>query len=161
MADGEGADVHSNTKVNVNWFNVNIPTILAVAAVGWGIASYISDINSRLGENERSRVSQGVQAEKQFETIKATLDELDNLPLRMTTVESQLLSTNQRLDRLVENLTGSVENLRREVNSVGTKVEVLSSKIDGLTPEKRAAIREGQGAASLDNTSQPPARLMK
>lgn len=148
--------MHSNTKVNVNWFNVNVPTILAIAGLGWGIASYIIELRTKVLELESYRVSRAVSTDQKFGELQKELDLLSNVPFRMNAVETQLLSTNARLDRLVENLSGSVEALRKEVNAVGTKVEVLSSKIDSLGPQSpsRASIRAAPDAASLDNTFQ-------
>lgn len=126
----EVPEMHSNTNVRVNWFNVNVPTILAVLGVGWGIATYVADMQTRISGVEDS-VSEA----------QTSLDNLVSIPYRMNAVEGQIVQTNARLDRLIENLTNSVDLLRKDVNTVGTKVEVLSSKIDALGPEKKAGFQ--------------------
>lgn len=147
-------EMHSDTRLNVNWFNVNIPTIIAVLGVGWAIASYVSDMKGRITEIENYRVQRSAQTDKAFASIEATLENLANTPFRMTNVEAQIASTNARLDRLVESLSGSVEMLRKDVNSVGTKVEVLSSKIDGWSPQDSSKRTELTGEDVLRNTLQ-------
>lgn len=156
MANGEASDMNSNTKVNVNWFNVNVPTILAVLGVAWGISTYINDMQNAIEEIERYRVSRGQSTDEKFNRINNTLEKLNDLPTRVTTVETQILATNARLDRLVENLTNSVEALRKDVNVVGTKVEVLSSKIDSINGvPKRASFSRGGGALALPRSIYP------
>lgn len=126
----EVPEMHSNTNVRVNWFNVNVPTILTVLGVGWGVATYVADMQQRISGVENS-----------VGDTQTSLDNLVSIPYRMTNVEGQIVQTNARLDRLIENLTGSVEALRKDVNTVGTKVEVLTSKIDNLSPTDKTNFR--------------------
>lgn len=130
--------MQQTTALRVNWLNVNVPTIVALFGVGWGVVSYISDINSRLEQVEFTQSQGGQQAKEAFNRIQLKLETIDDLPYRMTTVEGQIAATNQRIDRLVESLTNSVELLRKDVGALSTKVEVLTSKIDAISPTKPA-----------------------
>lgn len=141
MADSEGTQVQQSTALRVNWLNVNVPTIVALAGVGWGVATYIDDMGDRLEkvegqatQSEAYRVQRVAQSDKRFDALEVQLDTLNTIPMRVQSVENQIEATNTRLDRLVETLSNNVEMLRKDIAGLTTKVEVLSSKIDTLSP---------------------------
>lgn len=141
MADQpvEGTDVQQNTKFNVNWLNVNVPTILAVIGVGVTLIYKGADMENRLAQVEQFRVSRTEAADKKFDDIQHALAPLVNLPYRVGVLEQQQVATGMRIDRLTEIVSGTMEMIRKDIGLLSTKVEVLSSKIDGLTPAKRAS----------------------
>lgn len=131
----------------INWTQVNIPTILAVLGVGWGVANYVSKIDNRLGNVEEYRVSRGVQTDKNFADVNRRLDGLastyQDLPIRVNIVEKSIDNVEKRQDRLSELILDSVEGIRKDVNTVGTKVEVLSSKVDDIFPQRKTSLERG------------------
>lgn len=137
--------MQSNGTFRVNWFNVNVPTILALAGVGWGIVQYIDNqsdrierVEEKIQRSEEFRVQRTAQSDKRFDGLEGQLDSLNTIPMRVQSLEREIEATNARLDRLVETLTQNVEMIRKDIAGLTTKVEVLSSKIDTLGPAKRA-----------------------
>lgn len=130
--------VMQSTKLNVNWLNFNVPTILAVLGAGWGVASYVNGMEARLEKVEDYRVTRSAVTDRKFDDIQRALDPLANMPYRVGVLEQGQIATNQRIDRFMEVITNGMEAIRKDVNTLGTKVEVLSNKIDNLSPPRKA-----------------------
>jgi hypothetical protein len=128
-----------SSKVNVNWFNFNVPTILAVLGVGWAVASYVKDMETRLTIIEQYRVSRSAITDRNFDEIQKQLEPVPNLTYRVNIVEQQIASVNLRLDRFTETLSSWLDAIRKDVVAVGTKVEVLSTRIEQRmsSPDRR------------------------
>lgn len=135
----------------VNWTQVNVPTVLAVAAAAWGILSYVTDMKSELRRMEEFRVQRSQQTDTNFANVNKSIAELSgrfdayrdsskDLPFRVTSLERGLDETNKRVDRLSELLLNGIDALRKDINLVGTKVEVLSSKVDSAFPQRKASL---------------------
>lgn len=138
MANDREAAVQ-NGKVHVNWFNFNVPTILAVAGVGWAVASYVASMEARIEKIEEYRVSRSAITDRNFDDIERQLEPLENMPYRMNIVEQQIISTNQRLDRFTELISNTLDAIREDVAALDKKVEVLSSKFDSILPPRQRA----------------------
>jgi hypothetical protein len=134
----ESTDVQ-NGKVNVNCFNFNVPTIVAVLGVGWGVASYIKGMEARIEKIEEYRVTRSSTTDRKFDDIQQALIPLANMPYRVNVLEQQATAINIRIDRFTELISNTMELIRKDVNTLGTKVEVLSEKIDNMAAQPKKA----------------------
>lgn len=117
----------------INWTQVNVPTILAVLGVGWGVANYISRIDNRVENNDTSLTELSAQIDMMSKNHQ-------DIPYRVMTVEKGLDAVGRQQDRLSELILTSVEGIRKDVSAVGTKVEVLSSKMDDVIPQRKTML---------------------
>lgn len=154
--------MRTNSEVQVNTRQFNVPTIASVVAVGITIITYASGIKSdavelrtRIDQIEAYRVSQNAQLDRHFDDVQGKLDEFNGVPHRLGVVENQVTVVNARIDRFTELLSTTLEAIRKDIANVATKVEVLSSKLD----------QEKQTRASPTNllrlAGPPPAALSK
>jgi len=134
--------MQSDATVTFNWFRVNLPTIVCIATLGLWIVNANHEQKNRLDQMEQFRVIRTKETDGNFAAVKnavdilgAKIEPLNNLQYRTQQLEMQQLELNKRLDRIMENLTGSLEMIRKDVGSLSTKVEVLSGKIDRLRDE--------------------------
>ncbi len=136
--------MRNDREVRVNWFNINIPTILAVASAAIGLIVWVNDLKNDVEESVEYRKTRAVQTDKNFADLNAIVRPLAeanaNLTYRMGQNEGAIKATNERIDRLAENLLNSMEGLRKDVAALSTKVEVVSSKLDTLAENKRASL---------------------
>lgn len=128
----------------INWTQFNVPTIIAVLGVGWGVANYISKIDSRVQAGEDYRISRSKQTDDNFKLLNTRIDVLaqtyQDIPYRVGSTEKGIEALTLRQDRLSDLLLGNVDALRKDVNSLGTKFEVMSSKLDDVLPQKRTQL---------------------
>ena len=129
----------------INWTQVNVPTILAVAGAAWAIFQYFGDFDSRLTKMEDYRVTRSAVTDQKFvdlgnnvAAIQLKLEQLNGIPYRVDVIERGLQDFARRMDRLSENMQGGIGEVRKDVNAIDKKLEVISSKIDDLVPQKRA-----------------------
>lgn len=134
----EGNNVNQDKEVNVNWLRINVPSLVTVVVTGISVAMYIQSMSSRVQTLESNGKSRSDQVDKNFDDIKSALAPLVNLPYRMSSVESNLVVTNQRMDTYLQTIGAKIDGMGDRVSTMSTKVEVLSQKIDSITPEKRA-----------------------
>lgn len=118
--------------MTVNWFNVNMPTILAVVAMGTGTITYINHLESRIAQVENYRAMRSGQVDKTFADIGAQLSLLNNLPYRMGQVEANVNSSNVRMDRIADSVLESVEGIKKDVGAMSTQVSLIGQKQDML-----------------------------
>ena len=137
----------------INWTNVNVPTILAVAGAAWGVFSYIQGLDSRLTKMEEYRVTRSAVTDDKFEQISranAVQDQkidglgslLSNLPYRVGVLESAILETGKRMDRMSDAVIQGRDETRKDLNAVSVKLEVISSKLDDIVPQRKADASE-------------------
>lgn len=137
----------------VNWTQVNVPTILAVAGAAWGIFSYIQGFDSRLMKMEDSGVTRSVATADKLEQINranAIQDEkidgivqlVSNLPYRVGVLERAVSETGERIDRMSDLLIQGRDETRKDLNAVSVKLEVISSKLDDILPQRKADASE-------------------
>ena len=128
----------------INWTQVNVPTILAVAGAAWAIFQYFGDFDSRLMKMEDKDASRSVFTDQKFSdlgnslaAVQLKLEQLNGIPYRVDVIERGLQDFARRMDRLSENMQGGIGEVRKDVNQIDKKLEVISSKIDDLVPQKR------------------------
>lgn len=125
----------------INWTQVNVPTILAIAGAAWGVFQYVGDFDKRLSASEQqakieteanrnkladiTRLIGDVQSE-----LRSTRQFVENVPYRVGQLEAGLTEQSRRTDRISEALASSLDALRKDVSALGVKIEVLSSKLE-------------------------------
>lgn len=125
--------MNQNRQLNVNWFNINVPTILAVIGTAIGLVKYIDSIDDRT-ETLTNSVSD----------IKTQLQSLNDIPFRVLTSEGLInqldarqkessTQLNARIDRISETVVNAFEVIRKDIGSLSTDVQVQSNKIDNLS----------------------------
>ena len=129
----------------VNWTQVNVPTILAVAGAAWAIFQYFGDFDSRLMKMEDKDASRNITTDQKFTDLgtsitdlRVKLEQLSGIPYRVDVVERGLQDFARRLDRLSESMQGGIGEVRKDVNAIDKKLEVISSKIDDIVPQRKA-----------------------
>lgn len=129
--------------MTINWTQFNVPTIIAVLGVGWGVANYISKIDSRVENIEKT----STQSEQSFKNLNARIDLLANtyqdIPYRVGAAEKGIAGVDEKQNRLSELLLNSVDGIRVQINGLGTKVEVMSSKMDDILPLRKTSLERG------------------
>lgn len=122
-----------NRQLNVNWFNINVPTILAILVTGIGLVRYIDSIDDK-ADNLSNSMSE----------VKTQLQSLSDIPFRVLTSEGLInqldarqkesaVQLNVRIDRISETVVNAVDAIRKDIGFLSTKLEVQSTKIDNLT----------------------------
>jgi len=135
----------------INWTQVNVPTILAVAGAAIGLFNYIGDFDKRLSEQEQYRTIRSSQTDSNFAMVNKSIEGLrydqnlvresvENIPYRVGVVEQGLIEQGKRTDRLSELILNNMDVFRKDINQLGTKIEVLASKIDDNFPSKRTQL---------------------
>jgi len=125
--------VNQNRQLNVNWFNINVPTILAVIGTAIGLVKYIDSIDDRT-ETLTNSVSD----------IKTQLQSFNDIPFRVLTSEGLInqldarqkessTQLNARIDRISETVVNAFEVIRKDIGGLSTDVQVQSTKIDNLS----------------------------
>lgn len=140
-------EMKSDATLTMNWLRMNVPTLLAIGGLVWYTAQNDAQQEARIDAIEKSRQERSKEADGKFAAINTSVSVLSqrvepmtNVVYRVGVVESQVVETNKRLDRLQEVLLASIEALRKDVNTMSTRVEVLAQKIDAITPIKRAGL---------------------
>lgn len=147
--DGEDKAMHveQNGKLQVNWAQINVPTIIAVAGVLWWTATKQERQDARLdtfdvyiNTREKERTLRSAEINKMLETLTTKTSPIENLTYRITVTEQGIADVNRRVDRVGD----SMQNIRDDVGSLSSKIDVLTEQVKAAFPKK----------AELDNT--PP-----
>lgn len=117
----------------INWTQVNVPTIVTVLGVAYGIVTYFNDLDGRLENTEKNVV-------EMKSDIASTKTSFQDIPYRVGNLEKGQEEAGKRVDRLADIVLSGNEALRKEVNTLGTKIEVLSSKMEDAFPKRRSAL---------------------
>ena len=135
-----------NRQVNINWLNVNVPTIVAVLTAVVTIVVYVNRLEGRIAVGETTAAERGKQTDAAFTDIRLQLAPLSTLPYRMQAAETRLDEQGKRIDRISETIVDALDVIRKDINVLSTRVEVqsakideLAGKIDDMTPRRRAA----------------------
>lgn len=133
-------------------FDINWGTVLTlgVPLILGGIGAYYNLADRMTAAETRGKLRGDIADNFQAET-KAKLTAVQDLPMRVTALETQQKEINLRLDRLGDlilsgqdtlrrDLATSTETLRKDVASLGTKVEVLSDRM-GVRPQPGVLVR--------------------
>jgi hypothetical protein len=146
--------MRTNSEVQLNVKQFNIPTIVSVLGVGVTILTYASGIKSdavelrtRIDQLEQYRVSRSATTDRNFDEMQVQLSKFNDVPHRLGVVENQVTVVNARIDRFTELLSTTLEAIRKDIANVATKVEVLGSKLDQA--ERRAQASPTGGSLRL------------
>jgi hypothetical protein len=120
------------------WYgHFNLPTILAVLGVGWGIASYVKDLSNGLESMQVQVQNQNAMALERAKQTDAKFDQLMILPMQVQNLQISDQAQNQRMDRIADTI---IEALRKDINAVSVKVEVLTTKIDNMNGQRKSEL---------------------
>lgn len=127
-------------KARFNVFTIGAILVAAVAqAIGIGVT--YANLNNRIAEGERYRVSRSTSTDAQFASIKQQLEPIGTDRFRLVQLETVVAkdreATDLRIDRVVDSLSAKVDQLNENVSGLRTEVRVLSQKYDN---GKRAAL---------------------
>ncbi len=140
-----GRDMESNARVALNWGTFNIPTIVAVATVGWYTATKQERQDARLDAIEINRAARSAEVNKMLEAMSIKVSPLENVTYRVTVLEQGVADVNRRVDRVADSMQG----IREDIGAVSTKIEVLTNQLQQLLPgQQRANLNEPPKALS-------------
>ena len=132
-----------DTRLRVNWLNVNVPTIasivgMAVLFMNWSSGLTATQVrqDARLEQIEESRATKARETAEQFALIMTAIAKLPNLDYRLTVAESGIVAANQRIDRQSD----AIGDLRDGISRVNTSIEVLTQRIESALPLKKSAL---------------------
>ena len=108
--------------VTINWFRMNLPTIVMILGLGYYVGTNLNDLQKSI-----SNLSQ------ENSELKATTADMSKIIYRVDQLEVGLHRANERTDSLQNTLISSMDLMRRDINRLTTQVEVLSSRVGILT----------------------------
>lgn len=111
-----------DATVTLNWFRMNVPTIVMIVGLGYYVGTNISDVQKSI-----SHLSDASQE------LKMTTADMNKITYRVEQLESGLSRSNDRVDNLHNTLISGMDLMRRDINRLTTQVEVLSSRVGILT----------------------------
>lgn len=113
----------------INWTQVNVPTILSVAAAAYGIITYVNGIENRANN-----------IEKGYAGISTRMERLETVPFRVEILEAGVKQNSMRIDKIGEAVVLGIGDVRKDIGQLGTKVEVLTTKMEAVMPQKRTEL---------------------
>ena len=129
-----GDDMKQDTTLTINWFRMNVPTLLVVIAAATTGATWQTATEAKVSQNS-----------KDIATLQGKMAVMEGLPYRMEQVEKASVNTNAKVDNLSNTIINQMDLIRRDVNRLTTGVEVLSARVGLLTGEvdepKRRRVR--------------------
>lgn len=131
--------VEQNSKLQVNWAQINVPTIIAVAGVLWWTATKQERQDARLDTfdtyittREKERSARSSEINRMLEALTTKISPLENLTYRITVTEQGIADVNRRVDRVGD----SMQNIRDDVGSLSSKIDVLTEQVKAAFPKK-------------------------
>lgn len=136
--------VAHNRDVQVHWFTINMPAVVAVATLVIAVYKLNAESEARQQVQEQAIVviqnkMEAVDRErtlllgtwtKQMDSIvagvKAVTDQSNRTEYRLTVAEQQVVALGQRQDRFAD----AVGDLRQAISGVNTSLEVLTERIE-------------------------------
>lgn len=115
-------EMKSDSTVTLNWFRVNLPTVVMILGLGYYVGTNLNDLQKSV-----SSLSQ------ENSELKATTADISKIAYRVDQLEFGLQRANERTDALQNTLISSMDLMRRDINRLTTQVEVLSSRVGILT----------------------------
>lgn len=132
--------MENNTKVQVNWGTINVPTVLSVLAILWYTASHQATQDSRIGVIEDSRSAAKLEYTKRIDTLESDNAKqearIGQLEYKTATNEAGIVAANARMDRFSD----AFQDVRQSIAALSTKFEVVSTKIDNAFPFKKSEL---------------------
>ena len=138
-----GDDMKPDTTLTINWFRMNVPTLLVVLAAATTGATWQTATEAKVSQNS-----------KDIAALQVKMVVMENLPYRMDQVEKAGVNTNVKVDNLSNTIINQMDLIRRDVNRLTTGVEVLSARVGILTGEIDDPKRRRARPASEDYTPQ-------
>lgn len=111
-----------DATVTLNWFRMNIPTIVMIVMLGVYVGTNMTGIQKSIDSLKEDSAS-----------LKSTTADMNKLIYRVEQLEVGLVNANGRVDGLQNTLISSMDLMRRDINRLTTQVEVLSSRVGILT----------------------------
>lgn len=111
-----------DATVTLNWFRINLPTIIMILGLGYYVGTNLNDLQKSI-----------VALTRENTELKASTADLSNISYRVDQLEFGLQRANERTDSLQNTLISSMDLMRRDINRLTTQVEVLSSRVGILT----------------------------
>lgn len=121
-------DMQQDATVTINWFRINVPTIIAVVCAILAIGKLFY---SQEAEKE-DRARRAVEIDRKFSDLKLQIEPLIDLPYRVSSWEKALQTTNERMDKMLDNMGTKMDRMLEVQAKTGTTVEVLSSQMVDL-----------------------------
>lgn len=115
-------EMKQDSTVTLNWFRVNLPTIITIVGFGFYVGTNLNDIQKSI-----------TSLSKENTELKATTADISKIAYRVDQLEFGLQRANERTDALQNTLISSMDLMRRDINRLTTQVEVLSSRVGILT----------------------------
>ena len=138
-----GDDIKQDTTLTINWFRMNVPTLLVVIAAATTGATWQTATEAKVSQNS-----------KDIAALQVKMVVMENLPYRMEQVEKASVNTNVKVDNLSNTIINQMDLIRRDVNRLTTGVEVLSARVGLLTGEIDDPKRRRARPAPEDQTHQ-------
>src|SRR5688572_22756319 len=88
---------------------VIIANAFGAGVVYWQFKADLQDVTERVDQMEAYRVSRGAQTDKNFGELREKLEPLDNPTEKVGRNEANIVSTNERIDRVVESFGGKFD----------------------------------------------------
>lgn len=115
-------EMKQDSTLTLNWFRVNLPTIITIVGFGFYVGTNLNDIQKSI-----------TSLSKENTELKATTADIGKLAYRVDQLEFGLQRANERIDSLQNTIISSMDLMRRDINRLTTQVEVLSSRVGILT----------------------------
>lgn len=151
MSNGDG-DMQ-DSSLRLRWLTFDVPQLITIIGGVISIAGLYYNIDGRLSNMENRGLDRSRVIDSRFDGVERSqisaaikLDRLPTLEQRVTTLETQLVETNKRLDRFVEVISNNMDLIRRDIGGLSTKVEVnsaitvnLNAKLDKVLEARKAS----------------------
>jgi len=111
-------EMKQDSTVTLNWFRVNLPTIVMILGLGYYVGTELRDLQKSVASLKEDNIS-----------LKTTTADMNKLTYRVDQLEIGRTETNARVDGVQNTLINQIDLVRRDVNRTTTQMEVLSSRV--------------------------------
>ena len=111
-------EMKQDPTVTLNWFRINLPTIVMILGLGYYVGTELRDLQKSMASLKEDNVS-----------LKSTTADMNKLTYRVDQLELGRAETNARVDGVQNTLISQIDLVRRDVNRTTTQMEVLSSRV--------------------------------
>ena len=116
-------------SVRVRWFTFDVPQLIALGSIlAAGVTGYAT-LKSEVSNLKETNAERGVIIDHRMNNVEEAAKSLPTMTHRLTSVEQQILATNQRLDRFIELLNNNIELIRKDINNLTIEFRVLSTEV--------------------------------
>ncbi len=135
--------VEQNSKLQVNWGQINVPTIIAIASVLWWTAAKQERQDARLDSfdtyivtRDRERQTRSAEINRMLEALTLKVSPIENLTYRVTVAEQKIDAGLADVNRRVDRVGDSMQSIRDDVAEVNSKIDVLTEQVRAAFPKK-------------------------